>query len=250
MLTKKQIKEIVDNLRCDTAAAEPQDFDFGEGYGETWETIDPDLSDWSNEKLRDYARGEGVSVENIPTPDPDDPDDDIDDELSDWRRETEEETLENMHDSDTLTPMMNYLYPIDGCNMSGPQIQAAILGTSLVAVEVNGATFLALAGGGMDFSWEICEAYALIGCCPPLHFRPEADCSDPDSDRVRLVVAAYLKSCEVMINRATWARKDIRHTVKRLREHKAERLARDAAAKKPAHVDPKPTIAPGRRVRP
>lgn len=225
-LSRKQIKDIVDNLHTDTVDATPQDFDFGEGYGEKWETVEPDLSAHTADELKSIADDHGIDIEPIPVAEADDDGA----EIEEWKETARGAIMEGLRDNGNLDPMMNYLYPVDGCRMSAEGIQAAILGTSLVAVTVDGATFLALAGGGMDFSWQICEAYVLIGMCPPLHFRPPMSCDDPDSDRTRLVIAAYLKSCNVAIDRARWSKKDILHTAKALREHQAERIARDEEA--------------------
>lgn len=228
MERKVSIKKTVDELHCDCVSATPQDFDFGEGYGETWETVDPDLSEMDHEKIRDLARDAGMAVEDIP-PDKDDADD-----ADDWRKDIEERFLEHMRENEELTPMMNYLYPIDGCRMSAEDIQAKLIGTALVAVTVHGGTFMALAGGGMDFSWDICEAYIRLGMLPPVHFRPDADCRDPDAYKTRLIAAAYVKSCQVA---AGWARRgvqDMRHTMDRLREHKARRIANEAKATREA----------------
>ncbi len=67
-------------------------------------------------------------------------------------------------------PMMNYYYP---CDFDGDLADAArTLGMGCVcAVQLaDGTKALALTGGGMDLSWEICEAFVKLGFCPPLHF--------------------------------------------------------------------------------
>jgi hypothetical protein len=72
-------------------------------------------------------------------------------------------------------PMMNYWYPLEervsDWSSFSPAGAAMTLGqSSLVVVEVDGSYGLALAGGGMDFSWQICEAYVTLGYAPPAHF--------------------------------------------------------------------------------
>lgn len=71
-------------------------------------------------------------------------------------------------------PMMNYWYPLheSGRDFS-PEMAARTLAQHnlpLCVVEVDGDYGLALTGGGMDLSWEIAEAFARLGYCPPLHF--------------------------------------------------------------------------------
>lgn len=66
-------------------------------------------------------------------------------------------------------PMMNYYYPvrIDDCEAAA----LAIAHLPLCVVEFpDGQTGLALTGGGMDFSPEICRAFIAIGYLPPAHF--------------------------------------------------------------------------------
>jgi hypothetical protein len=65
-------------------------------------------------------------------------------------------------------PMMNYWYPV---RLRDPEAAArAIAHLPLCVVEVNGDTGLALTGGGMDLSWEICEAFLALSFYPPTHF--------------------------------------------------------------------------------
>lgn len=67
-------------------------------------------------------------------------------------------------------PMMSYWYP---CPLDDPAEAARTLATyhlPLCVVSVDGEHGLALTGGGMDLSWEICEAFARLGFCPPLHY--------------------------------------------------------------------------------
>lgn len=73
-------------------------------------------------------------------------------------------------------PMMNYAYPVTLANgwddRTGDPAEAAraIVDLPLCVVEMNGAYYLALTGGGMDLSWEIAAAYVALGNLPPAHF--------------------------------------------------------------------------------
>ena len=52
------------------------------------------------------------------------------------------------------------------------------------------AYFLALTGGGMDLTWQICEAYMRLGYLPPTHF-----------SRLPRYAGATLNSAEALTNR-------------------------------------------------
>lgn len=68
-------------------------------------------------------------------------------------------------------PMMNYAYELP--YFSGEHLFGAleaIKDLPLCLVQWNGQYWLALTGGGMDLSWEICEAYIALGYLPPVAF--------------------------------------------------------------------------------
>lgn len=68
-------------------------------------------------------------------------------------------------------PMMNYWYPIDNPDVFGIQEEALkIKHLPLCIVLVDDVWGLALTGGGMDFTWEIVEAFVALGYLPPIHF--------------------------------------------------------------------------------
>jgi hypothetical protein len=114
-------------------------------------------------------------------------------------------------------PMMSYWYPFE---LPGePEACAAVLvGLPLCVVEVDGVAGLALTGGGMDLSWEICEAFIRLGSLPPFHFADLSRsrmCGRGDltgggedlpysaiPDRDRVIITAAVRSCAVL---ATWA---------------------------------------------
>ena len=98
-------------------------------------------------------------------------------------------------------PMMNYAYPIA---LSDPeQAQAALVGTCLVVVHIHDGFALALAGGGMDLSWENREAFAILGYAPPLHFTSLPRMSGRgENERDRAILGACIQSAEIA---AGWA---------------------------------------------
>lgn len=94
-------------------------------------------------------------------------------------------------------PQMNYWYPVklNDCNDAAELISHLPL--CVVEFE-DGRTGLALTGGGMDLSWEICEAFIALGYFPPLHF-----CDLPrmgsrgKSDSDKATISACMESCRI-----------------------------------------------------
>jgi len=106
-------------------------------------------------------------------------------------------------------PMMNYWYPADLSD--GYDAAELIAGMPLCVVRINGSFGLALTGGGMDLSWEICEAFTRLGELPPVHF-----CNLPrmagrgTSAKDRYIISACRASLTVRMKRCKWALKDLR----------------------------------------
>lgn len=98
-------------------------------------------------------------------------------------------------------PMMNIRYPIaDG---TATQDNARdIVDLPLCLVSFEDADYLALTGGGMDLSWEICEAYVTLGFLPPTHFRLPRMADKYLNEGTALVVAAVEYANEIQ---AKWA---------------------------------------------
>ena len=103
-------------------------------------------------------------------------------------------------------PMMNYMYFIEIDDVE--EAAKKISDLPLCVVELNGATGLALTGGGMDLSWEICSAFIKLGQLPPLHFcrLPRMAGKEATEDNL-LIVEACMKSCDVGEN---WARNGVK----------------------------------------
>jgi hypothetical protein len=103
-------------------------------------------------------------------------------------------------------PMMNYYYPLPDLDRVGDEYQAAerirALPLCVVAFE-DGSNALALTGGGMDLSWEICEAFTRLGFLPPLHFcdLPNLAGKTIDAD-ARYTINACLRTADVAEHQA------------------------------------------------
>ena len=66
-------------------------------------------------------------------------------------------------------------------------------------VNLDDESVLALAGAGMDFSWDICRTYILLGYLPPFHFCDLPQMAGYSDDVIR---DACIKSCEAVKGRA------------------------------------------------
>lgn len=219
----------LDELYGEFVDAKPQSADWSEGWCETWDYIEAekiylDYTDFNALELKCEWCGELVGVfagrlhhmVHIEVYDGDN------DECDDIKLELEpNQRLLEIRDTDVIMgaagsgsieafeqeiqlggPMMNFRYPIR-LDRVGGQVDAAFVLIDLPLVVITdpegGEDFIALSGGGMDLSWEICEAYMRLGYLPPTHFNPERMCKE-DSELNRAIVAAYQKSCEVQIS--------------------------------------------------
>lgn len=132
---------------------------------------------------------------------------------------TEQET-EN-HD---FEPAMNYLYPIaefkDSLEKWTPkQLKKTVDDAgaiTLIRRLDNDEYYLALTGGGMDMSWDICAGYIALGYLPPFTFcegLPEFAGAKYNDMKHRNVILACQRSITFVKNRAERATKDIQKFV-------------------------------------
>lgn len=104
-------------------------------------------------------------------------------------------------DDEGTGPMMSYHYPVPDLDRIGGDAHEAaslIRDLPLCVVEFSdGSISLALTGGGMDLSWEICEAFTRLGFLPPFRFA-----SDPPKLAGHTVnpytLAACRRTCDVL----------------------------------------------------
>lgn len=97
-------------------------------------------------------------------------------------------------------PMMNYQYPLPD-RWFGEEEIALLIDLPLCIVTLDGdeSQFLALTGGGMDLSWEICAGYIALGLLPPAHFRDLPRMAGMTlTERNARVVAAMERSCTIL----------------------------------------------------
>jgi hypothetical protein len=113
-------------------------------------------------------------------------------------------------------PMMNYWYPLPNFDGDAHEAARAISHLPLCLVEFHDGSFgLALTGGGMDLSWEICAGYMALGYMPPLHFCDLPKMAGKSAENFRPTIEACLESARTA---ARWASR----TASRLEEYLAE----------------------------
>lgn len=164
----------VKDLYNSCVQVKPRDYDWTEGYAEKWESHEASRCEECN-KLVIGRNGERHC--------------DLD---SDTECQGYVPTNEG--------PMMNYYYPLPEYRFSDDAVLAiADLPLCIVEFLDSGEHGLALTGGGMDLSWEICEAFMRLGFLPPLHF-----CDLPQmagrgqSVRDRWIIAGCRRSAQIV----------------------------------------------------
>jgi len=101
-------------------------------------------------------------------------------------------------------PMMNYAYPIRLNRVGTEEAQTALIDLPLCIVQTEDAEYMALTGGGMDLSWEICEGYMRLGYLPPVHFSRLPELAGKGlNNRTKWVLAGMRASLLIQKERAT-----------------------------------------------
>lgn len=181
----------IDLESLSTAALDvtPEDRDWSEGWPEEWDWI----------KLPDCGWCDEPAVR--------------DDDGFEWvcGNEDCEHHGEEVEDELDGGPMMNYSYALPLSVARDEDDARKIAGLPLCITFKQDAWgdeeyALALTGGGMDLSWEICEAYIRLGFLPPTHFCNLPAMSGRGSSGYRpehdaVIVAACRLACEKNIER-------------------------------------------------
>ena len=190
----------VRSLSCEAIDAKPRSFDFSIGVGETWEYYEAVECEVCGEIVTGFGG--------------------------------EEEHCNVVRESDCTGyvcadgPLMNYWYPLPDSFLKMIAIDEAakkLVGVNLCIVEKldEDEYGLALTGGGMDLSWDICEAYMLLGFLPPVHF-----CKLPHFAGMKLtkknawIMAGCTRSLQVSIADNAWMKKDLKRLRAELKNEK------------------------------
>lgn len=166
-----------ENLNYSAVRVEPVMFDFGGGKGRTWLPIAAHGAFCPDCDAVYYRRPGGAACPRCTTSD----------------------TVVKL-EARALEPQMNYYYTLPYFRGDPAVTQARLLHhpvnvclVRLMVMDEDETYALALTGGGMDLSWDICYAYILLGYAPPLHF-----CRVPEfaaQDNRREPFATILKAC-------------------------------------------------------
>ncbi len=218
----------VKELRNDCINKIPVNYDWSSGYGEDWEVVMPDPSEWNMAQCKEFCDRYGVEY---PDPNPfdmtiaelatfaveeevdvSDPNPTllekivkaIDEEevwgLTEWRDHCQDWIWENPY---SWEPMMNYYYPLPGEFDGEDAAKIDHLPLCIVHFLEDDSYALALTGGGMNLSWEICEAHMRLGYLPPTHFRLPRMAGTPPNERNRWIIDGCIRSAEIS---AIWAK--------------------------------------------
>lgn len=101
-------------------------------------------------------------------------------------------------------PMMDYYYPLPSSFQVPEGVAALLDNTTLIYFPNERRYALALTGGGMDLSWQICNSYINLGYLPPIHFIELPRMAQHHGDRQKLIVAACKKSAEIRVRDGQW----------------------------------------------
>lgn len=142
---------------------------------------------------------------------------DVREEIDELRNEIDERAYDlALENPDEWSPMMNYAYPLpSGQGFEPASAQARLMSVGcVVVVMLDDEPHLALSGGGMDLSWEICHAFLVLGFRPPLHFSELPQMAGRgSSDGDLAILGACLESAEIA---ARWAGNVVERLVERI----------------------------------
>ena len=186
---------VIDQLSLAAVDVNSAPFDFADGYGDTWEEVSVCLLQCNAcpTTFDDDAHIEGEPHYHEGDPCP---------------------VCPNTLERPDCMPMMNYYYALpyyegdpEADQLTLYQSSANVVLVRMMGVDGDEDTYvLALSGGGMDLSFDICHAYILLGYAPPIQFCDLPDFADQDNKQEPFwsILKACLKSTEALAKRATY----------------------------------------------
>jgi hypothetical protein len=150
-------------------------------------------------------------------------------EFDDWEipfKLTDEE-----RENEEFQPMMNYLYPLEDferrkTRFSDKELKKALDeagSVTLIRRNDDGEYYLALSGGGMDLSWDICAAYVNLSYLPPFTFceeLPEYSGEKYNDAKHQNVIFACQRSVSFVEARAKRAQQELQKFVDKVYANK------------------------------
>ena len=193
------MKEEEERLNCDAVELKPVHYDFSKGYAEAWEYF----------KASECEKcGKAVVLTG-----------------QDHHNEIEKTECDGYLNGDG--PMMNYYYPLPGFKMDPQEAAKLIVDLPLCIVYFTEEEeyALALTGGGMDLSWEICAAYMKVGYWPPTHFRLPGMAGGPGIGikEAKRVVKGMKESIKISQNWQDSNMADVKRAEERIKEIEKDR---------------------------
>ena len=221
MKRKRESFPSVEDMSGDAVAETPEDRDWSEGYSETWDYVAASRCEECGEIVMGVREGDypthAEAVRDNPPPDADE--------------DAPECTCEG-NVSGASPPMMSYLYRLPRVHDAEAAARAIVdLPLCIVTDGEGEIAGMALTGGGMDLSWEICEAYMRLGSLPPTHFRLPAMCGRGVSPKDRWIAEGCKRSIKVQIGWFEHGKEDIDRALAFGRRYEREAKARQKAAK-------------------
>ncbi len=132
--------------------------------------------------------------------------------------------IENSYESESWVPAMNYYYLVPELDRHWQPNEAALVldehvPMTLVHIAESDEYAMALTGGGMDLTWEICWAYILLGYLPPTdHTSLPRMGGMKWNDRSRLIVKACRRILELDSDNIGYAQGRLKDLEKELKE--------------------------------
>lgn len=134
-------------------------------------------------------------------------------------------------DTERWEPAMNYAYPLP----CAPPDDWKTRVNNCTCVQIGDEYYLALTGGGMDLSWEICASYVALGHYPPAHFaRLPTMAGRGKSTADRALLVACRRSLAVVVERAIMALSYFDNDFPAIEPEPAPKAAKKPAKKKQA----------------
>jgi hypothetical protein len=213
-------REAVKSLRTDCIDEKPIDFDFGgdelydERGSERWSYLEAMRCESCQEAILNFEDHGYVNDDGDPVELPKATSPQVDrDYLDEWAEEQGFEHCPSYgadaRDLYAEGPMMNYMYPLGRSSDYSEDNARKLVDVPLCLVECDGA-YLALTGGGMDLSWEICHAYILLGYLPPTHFTLPRMAGMHLTEKNAMIAAAVERASEIQVGWLERRRDDAR----------------------------------------
>lgn len=175
----------------------PTSQDWGTGYVDQWDIVLPSTDEFTFEQCKNLITEYYIDFDKfVPYEDDEEENEDL---KTDWIEGAQELISEyhneNMH---LFEPMMNYFTELE--YEDSQEMANKFFDSCFTVIEFNDGTCgVALTGGGMDMSWEICKAFIDAGFYPPAHYcKLPAMAGRGNSDSDRAIIGICNKSLQAV----------------------------------------------------